>query len=109
SDEVVQNITKVFTGTEGFEMATTIKKGIVQEGIEIGEARGEVRGKAIGEARGKLEGQIDAILGILNNRFGKVPQDIVDSLNQRTDAIALMSLVVHAADCSSLDDFTAAL
>ncbi|MDR2756270.1 MAG: Rpn family recombination-promoting nuclease/putative transposase [Planctomycetaceae bacterium] len=125
SEEVTQTITKVFTGTEGLEMATTIKKGIVQEGIEIGEARGETRGITIGEARGitigetrgitigetrgELKGYVNAILKILNNKFGKVPQDIVDSLNQRTDTIALMSLIVHASNCSSLDDFAAEL
>ncbi|MDR2755271.1 MAG: Rpn family recombination-promoting nuclease/putative transposase [Planctomycetaceae bacterium] len=105
SEEVTQTITKVFTGTEGLEMATTIKKGIVQEGIEIGEARGETRGKAIGQ----LEGCVNMILDILSDRFGKVPKNIVDSLNQRTDLIALKSLVIHAVSCSSLDEFAADL
>jgi hypothetical protein len=45
----------------------------------------------------------------LKNKFGKVPKKIVDSLNQRTDTIALMSLAVHAANCSSLEDFVADL
>jgi hypothetical protein len=109
SEEVVQSITKVFNGTEDIEMVTTIKKGIIQEGIEIGEARGEARGIAIGKVQGKLEGKVDAILEILNDKFGQVPQYIVDSLNQRTDVIALQSLLIHAAKCSSLDDFAADL
>ncbi|MDR2117279.1 MAG: Rpn family recombination-promoting nuclease/putative transposase [Planctomycetaceae bacterium] len=117
SEKVVQTITKVFTGAEGLKMATTIKKGIVQEGIEIGEARGEargialgeVRGVALGEARGELKGCVNMILGILSDRFGKVPKSIVNALKQRTDVVALKSLVVHAVNCSSLDDFAADL
>ncbi|MDR2705102.1 MAG: hypothetical protein LBC02_04915, partial [Planctomycetaceae bacterium] len=76
---------------------TTIKKGMIQEALEIGESIGE------------LKGRINAILDILTDKFGKVPQNIVDSLNQRTDPIALMSLNVHAVNCSSLDDFAADL
>ncbi|MDR1270691.1 MAG: Rpn family recombination-promoting nuclease/putative transposase [Planctomycetaceae bacterium] len=93
SEQIVQSITKTFNGTEGIDMATTIQKGIIQEGIEIGEVRGELKGK------------INTILDILRNKFGQVPQYIVDSLNQRTDLIALTSLTVHAVTCSSLDDF----
>jgi hypothetical protein len=49
------------------------------------------------------------ILYILSDRFGRVPQYIVDSLNERHDMIAMESLVVHAKSCSSLDDFAADL
>ncbi|MDR0705177.1 MAG: Rpn family recombination-promoting nuclease/putative transposase [Planctomycetaceae bacterium] len=101
SEEIVQSIKKVFNGTEDNKMVTTIKKGIIQEGIEIGEARGE--------ARGELKGKVNAILDILSDKFGRVPKYIVDSLNQRTDSIALKSLVIHAANCSSLDEFVAEL
>ncbi|MDR2705088.1 MAG: Rpn family recombination-promoting nuclease/putative transposase [Planctomycetaceae bacterium] len=97
SEEIVQSITKVFNGTEGLEMATTIKKGILQEGFENGFENGE------------LKGLVKGILYLLNDKFGQVPQDIVDSLNQRTDEIALKSLLIHAANCSSLDEFVADL
>ncbi|MDR0703716.1 MAG: hypothetical protein LBF88_01880, partial [Planctomycetaceae bacterium] len=97
SDEVVQSITKVFTGTEGLEMQTTIKQGFIQEAFESG------------EAKGKLEGRVNTILDLLSDKFGQVPKNIVDALNQRTDEIALRSLAVHAANCSSLDDFAADL
>jgi hypothetical protein len=83
------------------KMVTAIKKGIIQEGIEIGEARGI--------ARGELKGRVNSILAILNDKFGRVPKYIVNSLNQRTDPIALKSLVIHAANCSSLDEFVADL
>ncbi|MDR0705073.1 MAG: hypothetical protein LBF88_08800 [Planctomycetaceae bacterium] len=78
-------------------MQTAIKKGFIQEAIEIG------------RVSGKLEGCVNTILDILNDKFGQVPKDIADALNQRTDEIALRSLAVHAANCSSLDDFAADL
>jgi hypothetical protein len=86
-----------FLETEYTKMATTTKKGIIQEGIEIGEARGE------------LEARVNDILVILRKKFTRVPSSIVKSLNQRTDAIALKSLLILAATCSSLDEFVAEL
>ncbi|MDR1140422.1 MAG: hypothetical protein LBL62_01930 [Planctomycetaceae bacterium] len=81
----------------------------IQEALERGERRGIEIGEARGEKRGELKGKVDAILNILSNRFGQVPQYIIDSLNERKDVIALTSLVVHAANCSSLNDFAADL
>ncbi|MDR2754916.1 MAG: hypothetical protein LBC20_04355 [Planctomycetaceae bacterium] len=79
-------------------MANTIQKGILQEGFELGEAHGiEI---------GELKGRVNIIMDILRDRFGQVPSHIVDSLNQRTDVIALKSLTVHAAACSLLTNFT---
>ncbi|MDR1140312.1 MAG: hypothetical protein LBL62_01375, partial [Planctomycetaceae bacterium] len=128
-EQLAQLLTQVFNGTEDFEMVNNIQKGLIQETLEIGEKRGERRGIEIGEARGieigeargigigeargieigELRGKVNAILDILSNRFGRVPQYIIDSLNKRNDVIALKSLVVHAANCSSLDDFAADL
>jgi hypothetical protein len=90
-------VTKVFKGQKGIQMAETIEKGILQEGIEIGELRGELKGK------------VNAILAFLRARFNEVPQLIADSLRQRTDAVALESLVVLAATCTSLDEFAETL
>jgi hypothetical protein len=104
-EQLAQLLTQVFNGTEDFEMVNNIQKGLIQETLEIGEARGEKRGLEIGELRGK----VNALLDILSDRFGRVPQYIIDSLNGRKDVIALKSLVVHAANCSSLDDFAADL
>ncbi|MDR1052909.1 MAG: hypothetical protein LBL39_01935, partial [Planctomycetaceae bacterium] len=96
-EQVTQSITKTFNGTENIEMVNNIQKGMIQEAIEIGERRGE------------LKGMVGSILYILSNRFGVVPQYIVDSLNKRNDVIAMKSLVFHATSCSSLDDFAADL
>jgi hypothetical protein len=116
-EQIVQSIIKVFNGTEGLKMANTIQKGILQEGFELGQAHGfelgeahgfelgEAHGLELGEERGELKCSVKIILDILRGKFGKVPRYIVNSLNQRTDAIALKSLAVHAATCSSLNDF----
>ncbi|MDR1052957.1 MAG: hypothetical protein LBL39_02175, partial [Planctomycetaceae bacterium] len=62
-----------------------------------------------GEKRGELKGKIELILDVLGKRFGRVPQYIIDSLNERHDVIAMSSLAFHAMSCSSLDDFAADL
>jgi len=104
SEQIVNSITTVFK-KEGIEMANTIRKSLLQEGIEIGEARGEIKG----EVRGEIRGKVKTISSILLARFNQVPLFIVESLNQRTDEIALESLAVHAATCSSLNEFAAEL
>ena len=68
------------------------------EGITIGEAKGKAEGVAIGK-----------ILAILEVRFDEVSQEIKDTVQSMTDAIALESLVEHAKDCKSLDEFAEAL
>jgi len=89
SQQIYQSITNVFKGQRGVQMAETIEKSILQEGIEMGEVK--------------------VISAILQKRFNKVPQNITDSLGQRTDVVALESLVVLAATCKSLDEFAEAL
>ena len=66
-------------------------------------------GLAEGVAVGKLRGQVNAIAAILQNRFHRVPDAVLEELNQRKDLIALQSLVVCAATCESLADFQDAL
>jgi predicted transposase/invertase (TIGR01784 family) len=58
---------------------------------------------------GEIRGEVKAILALLRSRFTEIPQSIIDSLGQRTDLVALESLVVLAATCASLDEFTEAL
>ena len=66
-------------------------------------------GLAEGVAMGELRGQVNAIITLLQGRFHRVPDEILDELNQRKDLIALQSLVVCAATCESLADFQDAL
>jgi hypothetical protein len=56
-------------------------KGKVQ-GLAEGEAKGKVQGLAEGEAKGKTEGLITAITVIWQHRFGALPSEIHNALNQ---------------------------
>ena len=94
ADRLKQVILKVFEGQEGIEMLETIPNGILQEGIEIGEARGEIRGE---------------IKTTLRFRFGDVPDDLVKRLSAINDLPTLTKLDKLASTCDSLDEFAAAL
>jgi hypothetical protein len=97
SDQINKAITTVFKGQEGINMAEVVQKSIIQEGIEIG------------EARGRIEEKIKDILKLVQLRVNQIPDEIVDELNSRTDLVALDSLFDLAAQCNSLDEFTKAL
>ncbi|MDR0390560.1 MAG: DUF4351 domain-containing protein [Planctomycetaceae bacterium] len=58
-----------------------------------------------GVNRSLIEGRVSMILKILNNRFRKVPDSIIRSLNLYTDLIALDSLAESALNCETLEDF----
>jgi hypothetical protein len=61
--------------------------------------------EAIGEARGEAK----AVLTFLRARFKRVPKDVEKTILAMTDSIALESWAAHAATCSSMDEFAAAL
>jgi len=62
--------------------------------------------KAEGVAEGIVKGEIRATL---KQRFRGVPQEIKDTIQSMTDLVALESLLVHAENCGSLDEFAEAL
>jgi hypothetical protein len=55
--------------------------------------------------KGQIKGYISMILKILNNRFRKIPDSIIRSLNLYTDSIALDSLAEFALNCETLEEF----
>jgi hypothetical protein len=79
----------------------TMIKTIFEEREEVAEARGEARGQARGQAK--------AVLTVLRARFRKVPKKIEEAVLAMSDPIALESLLEHAIDSSTLDEFMAAL
>ena len=85
-DEAIFTIWK---GEEGIKMAETIQIGLVQETL--------------------LRGKVEAILIILRSRFGSVSDNIVSTLGRMTDSVALDSLIVHATNCTSPNDFADSL
>ena len=74
----------------------------------IGEWCGD-QWRAEGEARGEARGKIETLLKILRARFRRVPAETERGIRQMTDPVALDSWAVHAATCSSLDEFVQAL
>ncbi|MDR2756328.1 MAG: Rpn family recombination-promoting nuclease/putative transposase [Planctomycetaceae bacterium] len=96
--------------------ARGIKKGIEQgrtegrvQGIEQGITEGRVQGREIGitEGReiGELEGRIEAIISILDVKFGEVSETVRDSLCVITDVNRLQALVRFAAKCDTFEEF----
>jgi hypothetical protein len=75
------------------------------EDLTASGAEGETRGIVKGKAEGRAEGVLD----ILSDKFGQIPQHVVDSLNQQTDLAVLKSLLIQAARCTSLEEFVAGL
>ena len=59
----------------------------------------------IGEARG----QAKAVLTVLRRKFKKVPKHVEQAVLAMSDPIALESLLVHAMDSNTLDEFAEAL
>jgi flagellar biosynthesis/type III secretory pathway protein FliH len=109
--EVYQNDLKIYRDNRNVVETARIEgeaKGKA-EGLAEGEARGKAEGLAEGEARGevrgKARGKAEALLTVLQARFGKVPQSIVKAVNSYSDLIALESLTVLAATCNSLNEF----
>jgi len=70
--------------------------------VEMWLAEGAVKGRAEGEAKGEIR-------AILRLRFREVPQEIKDAIQSMTDLVALQSLVVHAENCRSLEEFAEAI
>jgi hypothetical protein len=61
--------------------------------------------EARGEARGEAKAGRNMVLAILEDRFGEIPQEMVDTVNSYSDQIALKSLAVRAASSKTLDEF----
>ena len=74
-------------------MRKTMFEKKFDEGIAVGEARGEARGKA------------EAVLKIIRKKFMKVPKHIEQAILTMSDPIALESLLEHAIDSETLDEF----
>ena len=62
--------------------------------------------KAEGVAEGVAKGKI---LATLKLRFHNVSQEVENAIRSMTDLVALESLLVHAENCGSLDEFAEAL
>ena len=66
-------------------------------------------GMVDGEARGKADAGRNMVLKALRTKFKKVPKHIEQAVLAKSDPIALESLLVHAIDSDTLDDFAEGL
>ena len=96
-EQLEEAILTVWKGDEGNTMTETIRKGFRYEC--------EVQYKKEFAVNAKIED----IFAILKKRFKRVPSETKKSLAGMNDPVALESLVVHAATCTSLDDFADSL
>jgi len=101
-DEVMvsQALKPIFKDKEK-NMIKTIFEEKYDEGIAIGEARGEARGKA--------EAGRNMVLTFLRKKFKKVPKGIEQAVHAMSDPIALESLLEHAVDSNTVEEFAEAV
>ena len=99
--EIDEVIKQTFLGERGIQMAEAVQKGMWVAGFETGEAKGR--------AAEKVASKVESIHSILVERFERIPSDVRKTLEKMSDPVALESLVVHAATCTSLEDFADSL
>ena len=63
--------------------------------------------------RARVEGEVktgrNMVLTALRTKFKKIPKEIEESVLEKSDPIALESLLEHAIDCNTLDEFATIL
>jgi len=96
-EKIVETVTNVVKGKEGTDMAEMIQKGIYQQGIETGEARGQLKGK------------VETVLAVLYAKFKSVPQHVTDEISNMSDPTALDSLAILVSTSTSIDEIINAL
>ena len=62
-------------------------------------------GEAKGRAEGKAEGKADTIVLQLNSKFGFIPEELENRINQITDIERLNQLAKSILSCQSLEEF----
>jgi hypothetical protein len=73
------------------------------------ELRGIERGKEIGKEIGALQNRHYDIKTVLTVRFGMIPSDIEDFLNQMSDLLLLEEVLKLAVTVNSLEEFQQSL
>jgi hypothetical protein len=84
---------------------TLFEELALKEGLEKGIQKGLMEGLE----KGILQNAREAILDVLDTRFGEVPDSIRDRINSLGSEPTLKTLLRRAARASSLEEFQAAL
>ncbi|MDR2439996.1 MAG: Rpn family recombination-promoting nuclease/putative transposase [Planctomycetaceae bacterium] len=85
-------------------IATGVKQGRA-EGKAEGRIEGKIEGRAEGKVLGELEGRIEAIISILDVKFGEIAETARDSLDVITDINRLQELIRIATKCDTFEEF----
>ncbi|MDR2114935.1 MAG: Rpn family recombination-promoting nuclease/putative transposase [Planctomycetaceae bacterium] len=106
-------LTKQTQKKGGIPMSMSLIDELVLEGIAKGEAKGIAKGIAEGEAKGIVKGEAEfgrnAVLSVLRKKFTRIPKKIETTIRRMNDPIALESLVIDAATCQTLHEFSETL
>ena len=95
---------------EGLEKG--IQKGLLEgleKGIQKGIQKGLLEGRQEGLEKGIVQTAREAILDVLDSRFGEVPDSVRERINVLCSEPTLKDLLRRAARASSLDEFSVAL
>ncbi len=76
------------------------------EGIALGEARGEALGEARGEARGLLRARREDLRLFLEDRFGPLPEDLIQRIEANENLASLHNALRQALHIQSLDELS---
>ena len=92
---------------------TLFEELALKEGLEKGIQKGLLEGWQEGRQEGRQEGLVqnarEAILDVLDTRFGEVPDAVRERVNALCSEPTLKDLLRRAARASSLDEFSVAL
>ncbi len=69
--------------------------------------RWKAEGIEKGIEKGKMQGKTEAILDVLRQRCGPIPEAVERSIREVSDLARLGELLGHAATCDDLDAFVA--
>ena len=88
---------------------TLFEELALKEGLEKGLVEGRQEGLVEGLEKGIVQNAREAILDVLDTRFGEVPDAVREQVNTLCSEPTLKELLRRAARASSLDEFSVAL
>ena len=88
---------------------TLFEELALKEGLEKGIQKGLLEGRQEGLEKGIVQTAREAILDVLDSRFGEVSDAVRERINTLDDDRTLRDLLRRAARVPSLDEFSVAL
>jgi predicted transposase YdaD len=85
-----------------------LEKGI-QKGLVEGRQKGRQEGLVEGLEKGLVQNAREAVLEVLDTRFGQVPDSVREQVNTLCSEPTLKELLRRSARVSSLDEFSVSL